>query len=198
MATPAVIHLRDTRADQPAAAVGNAGVLFCVTDEGNIVERSNGTTWEAYSPDAPTGDVSSSAALTDHALVRGDGGANGVQTSGVLVSDDDEISGYKGNIKRVTASSYTLLAADSGKLIELDDGTGVALDMPNDLPQGWNATIVQWGAGAITFTPASGASMIHRQSHTKSAGEGAVCLLYISSNSDSSSAEYVLGGDTAA
>jgi hypothetical protein len=50
MATPAAVHLRDTRANQPAADVGNAGVLFCVTDEGDILERSNGTTWESYSP----------------------------------------------------------------------------------------------------------------------------------------------------
>lgn len=50
MATPTVVHLRGNRAGQPAAAVGNAGVLYCVTDEGDIVERSNGTTWESYSP----------------------------------------------------------------------------------------------------------------------------------------------------
>lgn len=49
------VILRDTRANQPAASSVAAGVLFCVTDEGHIVERSNGTTWETYSPSATSG-----------------------------------------------------------------------------------------------------------------------------------------------
>lgn len=43
------------------------------------------------------GDVSAAAVLTDNAVVRGDGGAKGVQTSGVLVDDSDNMSGI-GNI----------------------------------------------------------------------------------------------------
>jgi hypothetical protein len=44
------VILIDIRADQPAATAVPVGTLFCVTDEGDIVERSNGTTWDAYSP----------------------------------------------------------------------------------------------------------------------------------------------------
>lgn len=40
-----------------------------------------------------TGDVSAAAALTDNAIVRGDGGAKGVQTSGIIIDDSDNISG---------------------------------------------------------------------------------------------------------
>ena len=36
--------------------------------------------------------VSSSAVITDHAIVRGDGGAKGVQDSGVLIDDSDNLS----------------------------------------------------------------------------------------------------------
>ena len=39
------------------------------------------------------GDVSSSANITDHALVRGDGGAKGVQDTGIIVDDSDNVSG---------------------------------------------------------------------------------------------------------
>lgn len=81
MATPAVVHLRDTRANQPAAAVGNAGVIFGVTDEGDILERSNGTTWESYSPAsvdesnvAITG--GSITGITDLAIADGGTGAS--------------------------------------------------------------------------------------------------------------------------
>lgn len=41
---------RGTRAAQPAAADVVPGTLYGVTDEGDVVERSNGTVWEAYGP----------------------------------------------------------------------------------------------------------------------------------------------------
>ena len=40
---------RGTRASQPAATAVSIGTLYCVTDEGLIIERSNGTTWDTYS-----------------------------------------------------------------------------------------------------------------------------------------------------
>lgn len=48
------MRLRDTRANQPSAT-GLEGVLYCVTDEGNIIERSNGSAWQAYSPSPNVG-----------------------------------------------------------------------------------------------------------------------------------------------
>lgn len=39
------------------------------------------------------GDVTAAANLTDNAIVRGDGGAKGVQTSGVIVDDTDNVTG---------------------------------------------------------------------------------------------------------
>lgn len=46
----------DTRANQPAAAAVGEGAIYCVTDEDNILERSNGTTWDPFSPSgAPSG-----------------------------------------------------------------------------------------------------------------------------------------------
>jgi len=41
---------RGTRSSQPAAASTDVGVLYCVTDEGDIVERNSGSAWESYSP----------------------------------------------------------------------------------------------------------------------------------------------------
>lgn len=43
------------------------------------------------------GDVTALAALTDNAIVRGDGGAKGVQTSGITIDDSDTVSGV-GNL----------------------------------------------------------------------------------------------------
>lgn len=41
---------RGTRAAQPAAADVTPGTLYCVTDEGAILERSTGSVCEAYGP----------------------------------------------------------------------------------------------------------------------------------------------------
>lgn len=40
-----------------------------------------------------SGDVTAAANITDNALVRGDGGAKGIQESGILVSDTDDLTG---------------------------------------------------------------------------------------------------------
>lgn len=74
------VILRDTRANQPAATAVGAGTLYCVTDENLLLERSNGTTWEAYSP-AGGGDVVGPASSTDNAIARFDG------VTGVLLQD---------------------------------------------------------------------------------------------------------------
>lgn len=147
---------------------------------------------------ASTG-VTGPGSSTDNTLPRFDGSSGStLQGSGVVVSDADEISGYKGNINAQTGTSYTLTAADTGKVVELTNAAAITLDMPNNLPVGWCCTVVQGGAGAVTFTPASGASRRNRQSHTKTAGQWAICMLYVRTNSGGSAAEYVLGGDTAA
>jgi hypothetical protein len=44
------VHQRGTRAAQPDAATVVAGTLYCVTDEGGVLERSSGTVWESWGP----------------------------------------------------------------------------------------------------------------------------------------------------
>lgn len=59
------------------------------------------------------GDVTSSSNITDNAVVRGDGGAKGIQDSGVLIDDSDNVTG----VTQLTADSLVLttdLAVDHG------------------------------------------------------------------------------------
>lgn len=68
------VILRGTRAGQPAATTVPTGTLYCVTDESDIVERSNGTTWDAYSPaGGGSGTVTNTGTLTANALILGNG-----------------------------------------------------------------------------------------------------------------------------
>lgn len=144
-----------------------------------------------------SGDVSGPSSSVDNTLPRFDSTTGKLlQASGVVVSDNDEISGFKGNINRQTGTTYTLQASDSGKIVELANAASITLTLPNSLATGFNCTLVQDGAGQVTLSAASGASIKNRQSHTKLAGDGAMASLYVSSNAGSAAA-YRFGGDTA-
>lgn len=47
----------------------------------------------AWAASTGVGDVSASAVISDNALVRGDGGSKGVQSSGILIDDSDNVAG---------------------------------------------------------------------------------------------------------
>jgi len=75
------VILRGLRSAQPAATTVPPGSLYCVTDELNAVERSNGTTWQVFGA-AGGGDLSGpGATVMDDAIILWDG------TSGALVKD---------------------------------------------------------------------------------------------------------------
>jgi hypothetical protein len=149
--------------------------------------------WDDENP----GGLSLPSSTTDNALVRWGGtGGDAQENSGVLVSDDDEISGYRGLVDRETAASYTFVLGDSGRIKELEDASGVDAVLDRDMPKGFACTVVQAGAGTINFRPETGATLVNRQSHTDSAGQWAGCTLYVSENAGSA-AVWVLGGDTA-
>ncbi|MGD9599942.1 MAG: hypothetical protein AB7P94_16890 [Steroidobacteraceae bacterium] len=193
-------------ADVPGGTLGGlddvdtAGAL-----NGDVLTFDSGdSTWKAIPPTGGGGgggggDVSGPASATDNTLPRFNGSTGKIiQASGVLVSDGDEISGYKGHINAQTGTSYTLQASDTGKVVELTNAAAITVTMPNSLAVGFCCTIVQGGAGAVTLTPASGATRRNRYSHAKTSGQWAMATLYVRTNAGGAAAEYVLGGDTAA
>jgi len=60
---------------------GNAGDVIITSGAGVL----------SFSP-AGAGDVTAAAVMADHAIVRGDGGAKGVQDTGILVDDNDNMT----------------------------------------------------------------------------------------------------------
>jgi len=89
------VILRGNRASQPAASTANSGFLYCVTDESNIIERSNGSAWQSYSPSA--------------------GGA--VATDAIWDAKGDLAVGTGANTaqKLTVGANGTVLTADSGQ-----------------------------------------------------------------------------------
>ena len=177
--------------DTPASYTGEGGKLVRVkTAEDGL---------EFVTPPSGSGDVAGPASATDNTLPRFDGATGKlVQGSGVAVTDADEISGYRGNINAQTGTTYTLVAADTGKVVECSNAAAITLTLPTNAAVGFCCTVVQGASGQITLTPASGATLRHRQSHTKTAGQWAGVTLYVRSNAGGTAAEWVLMGDTAA
>ena len=138
------------------------------------------------------------ASATDNAVARYDTTTGKLlQDSALLVGDLGEISGYKGNINAQTGTTYTLVAADSGKVVTLSNALGITLTLPNSLPAGFVCTVIQNGSGQVTFSAQASGTLNNRSSHTKTAGVWAMCSLYVDSNGGTNPV-WILGGDTAA
>lgn len=68
------------------------------------------------------GDIVEAAAnITDNALVRGDGGVKGVQDSGVIIDDSDNVTGVTS-----LESTKVLLTPEGGIAVKLTNKTGAA------------------------------------------------------------------------
>tara|TARA_B100000214_G_scaffold244986_1_gene179694 strand:- start:98 stop:2311 length:2214 start_codon:yes stop_codon:yes gene_type:complete len=90
-----------------------------------------------------------------------------------------------------SGTSRTLADSDNGKVIVCTNGSATTITVPASLATGFAVTVIQTGAGQITFS-ASSTTINNRQSHTKTAGQHArVGLVQTSSDT------YNLGGDTA-
>ena len=105
--------------------------------------------------------------------------------------DGNAILGFDATLNDQT-DNYTLQTSDAGKVVVMNKGTAVNLTVPASLGAGFTCSVVQKGAGQVTFV-ASSTTINNRQSHTKIAGQHGVATL-ISTVSD----VFVLAGDTAA
>ena len=134
------VILRGARAAQPAASAVVPGTLYCVTDEGAPVERSNGTTWQVYSPTpggsgTGTGDVVGPGVATDQAIALYDG------TTGKLIQDSAT------TIPALTASIESSVTAS---VIPVD----LATETTGTLPDAHLSANVQLKPIAATDLPA--------------------------------------------
>lgn len=101
-------------------------------------------------------------------------------------------SGYRitsAAINAQTATGYTLVAADNGRIITFDSAATHTLRIPTGLDIGFNATIIQLGTGQVTCTGLSGATVNCYASGNKILGQhGSASIICYASNT------YNLGG----
>jgi hypothetical protein len=192
------------------AVVGNDLSALEALSTTGFAARTATDTWATRSITAGNGiNVANGNGASGNPIVSFIGGFEDLGDSGIISPANGEIMAYSGGLWRnargiatlfyntQSATSYTLVSADAGRTIYCTAATSITLTMPNNFSVGYNCNIIQAGAGQITFTPASGALRRNRQSHTRSAGQWAVCQLQVVGNSGGSAAEYVLSGDTA-
>ena len=61
--------------------------------------------------------------------------------------DGTAISGFDASINEQTGTTYTLVAGDNGKVIKFTNGSAITLTLPSGLGEGFNCSVVQYGAG---------------------------------------------------
>ena len=105
-----------------------------------------------------------------------------ISTTGTLTggnSSTSSISGFGANINTQAGATYTLDATDNGKVIQTTSATAVTITIPTGLPTGFNCTVVQMGAGQITFS----GTYLNRTGFTKTASQySIVSILHLGSN----------------
>ena len=86
-----------------------------------------------------------------------------------------------GGISAKTAG-YTLQATDNGKVITVNSASAVSITVPSGLPIGFSVTVIQIGAGQVTFV-ASSTTINSYQSYLKIAGQhGSASLISYTTN----------------
>jgi hypothetical protein len=108
--------------------------------------------------------------------------AGNVSTTGTLTggnSSTSSISGFGANVVSASAN-YSITAADNGKVIQSIGATAITISIPTGLPTGFNCTVVQMGAGQVTFS----GTILNRTGFTKTASQySVVSILHLGSNS---------------
>jgi hypothetical protein len=94
-------------------------------------------------------------------------------------SSTSNISGFAANITS-TSANYSITSADNGKVIQSTSASAITITIPTGLPTGFNCTVVQMGAGQVTFS----GTYLNRTGFTKTASQySVVSILHFGSNS---------------
>ena len=106
--------------------------------------------------------------------------AGNISTTGTLTGGTaSSLSGFAANIISISAN-YPITSADNGKVIQSTSASAITITIPTGLPTGFNCTVVQMGAGQVTFS----GTYLNRTGFTKTASQySVVSILHLGSNS---------------
>jgi len=151
-------------------------------DYGDIVVTSSGTVWSIDTGVLDTTNVAGSALTgADLEFVTGTAGASGTfaewNGDGDLVEASYIPARLTPQINTQTGTTYTLVLADAGKIVEMNNAGANTLTIPTNasvaFPTGTIINITQYGAGATTIEGDTGVTL-----NGVSAGSGAMDAQY--------------------
>jgi len=93
-----------------------------------------------------------------------------------------------------TGTSYTLVASDCGKNIEITNASAITVTTLNSLPIGCRLQVTQGGAGKITIANGSGAAKTNTASTGATVERGGFLWLNVDTNSNGTSAHFNVWG----
>jgi hypothetical protein len=98
-------------------------------------------------------------------------------------------------INTQSGTSYTLTAADNGKIVRFTNAGAVSCLLPASGAIGHNTLIEQFGAGAVTINVVTNATRRSFGAKFKLAGQNATASVYCELNSDGAHAEWNVSGN---
>ncbi len=155
-------HAVTTQGDIVLGDANGKAVRLAIGASGTVL-TSNGTT-AAWSTPAGTGDVTAAANIADNRLVRGDGGAKGIQQSGITVDDSNNLTGIgtigSGAITStgavqgtsVTDGTASLSSGDLSALDHVFGGLNAAADPTYSFTGDTNTGIYSSGADTLNIS----------------------------------------------
>lgn len=153
---------------------------------GSSALTGNNNTFINYTSD--TGNISDTLIIGTYTTKRLQIDSNGADLQAA------ELFNYKAKLNLQTGTTYTLASTDTGKVVDHSNASAITVTLPNNLPVGFCCTYSQTGAGQVTFSAASGATLNSYTSKTKIAGQYAAVTIWVRSNSTGTNAVYVISG----
>lgn len=148
--------------------------------------RWNGSAWVTFS----TGGVPLVGSPADNEILRYESGAGTMQTSGLQISDTDELTGHHTAINAQTGTTYTLVAADVGKTVTLSNASTITLTLPQQsttsLEEGYQVAIIQRGAGQVQTALEGSDTMESKNSNTDLSGQHSSAVIILLDNNSGS------------
>ncbi|MBP6234717.1 MAG: hypothetical protein KA270_19195 [Saprospiraceae bacterium] len=182
----------------PTASATNRGALSSGdwTNFNNKIGLVTATTSAAVTTTGTDININNTASHWNANQLTGRNIASTAPAEGQVLTWDATLSTWKPAVfgvfpvVTVATSSYTLSAADHGKILDFTSNSAISLTVPNTLAAGFQVSITQAGTGQITIAGSGGMSVNNRWGGTTTSGRWAKAGLEVRATNSS-----VLSGD---